>query len=68
MIICHCTVVTDQCISHAVQSGARTTAEVCRFTGAGQDCGACVFSVKREVQRIGTPRLDTFVGEPVAAG
>ena len=47
MIVCHCTVVTDRAISDAVTSGARTLGQVCQSTGAGKDCGACVFSVKR---------------------
>ena len=47
MIVCHCHVVSDRAVSAAVAAGARTLAGVCRSTGAGKDCGACVFSVKR---------------------
>ncbi len=50
MYICHCHVVTDTAIARAVGSGARTLAQVCRSTGAGQGCGACVFNVKRVVR------------------
>ncbi|WP_414654426.1 (2Fe-2S)-binding protein [Intrasporangium sp.] len=50
MVICHCKAVTDRCVDHALREGARTLAQVCRNTGAGQDCGVCVLSVKREMQ------------------
>ena len=46
MIICHCKVVNDAAIRAAVDSGAATLAQVCRDTGAGTDCGGCVFTVK----------------------
>lgn len=46
MIVCHCRVVSDRAIDTAVTDGARTTAAVCRATGAGQDCGSCIFTVK----------------------
>ena len=49
MIVCHCRVVTDRAVADAVRDGARSLAGVCRSTGAGQDCGACVFSLKRLV-------------------
>ena len=49
MIVCHCHVVNDAAIADAVGSGARSLSEVCRSTGAGRDCGACVFSVRRLV-------------------
>ena len=49
MIVCHCRVVTDRQVAVAVDGGARSLARVCRETGAGQDCGACVFSLKRLV-------------------
>ena len=49
MIVCHCRVVTDRAVAAAVRDGARSLAGVCRSTGAGQDCGACVFSLKRLV-------------------
>lgn len=50
MVICHCKAVTNRCVDHALMEGARTLAQVCRSTGAGQDCGVCVLSVKRELQ------------------
>lgn len=49
MIVCHCRVVTDRQVADAVDRGARSLAGLCRSTGAGQDCGACVFSLKRLV-------------------
>lgn len=49
MIVCHCRVVTDRAIGAAVRSGVRSVAGVCSSTGAAQDCGACVFAVKRLV-------------------
>ena len=47
MIVCHCEVVSDRAVAASVQSGARTLAKVCKETGAGRGCGACVFSLKR---------------------
>ena len=49
MIVCHCRVVTDRQVADAVGRGARSLNRLCRSTGAGQDCGACVFSLKRLV-------------------
>jgi bacterioferritin-associated ferredoxin len=49
VIVCQCHVVNDAAIAGAVRAGARTLSEVCRSTGAGRDCGACVFSVRRLV-------------------
>lgn len=46
MIVCHCRVVSDRAIDQAVADGARTLADVCRSTGAAQQCGTCVFTVK----------------------
>lgn len=47
MIVCHCAVVNCKSIAGAVQDGATTLASVCSRTGAGQDCGGCVFTVRR---------------------
>ncbi|HEU0042845.1 MAG TPA: (2Fe-2S)-binding protein [Jiangellaceae bacterium] len=47
MIVCHCKVVNDQAVTSAVENGARTVAKVCMATGAGRDCGSCVFALKR---------------------
>jgi bacterioferritin-associated ferredoxin len=47
MIVCHCQVVNDRAVADALESGARTLAGVCKSTGAGRNCGACVFSLKR---------------------
>ncbi len=47
MIVCHCAVVGDRQIAAAAAAGATTLSQVCASTGAGRDCGACVFSVRR---------------------
>jgi bacterioferritin-associated ferredoxin len=47
VIVCHCEVVNDRAVANAIESGARTLAGVCRSTGAGQNCGTCIFSIKR---------------------
>ena len=49
MIVCQCHVVTDAAVQAAVAGGARSLGAVCRETGAGRDCGVCVFSVRRLV-------------------
>jgi len=49
VIVCHCRVVTDRQVADVVRGGAVSLSSVCRTTGAGQDCGSCVFSVKRLV-------------------
>ena len=47
MIVCHCAVVTDRDVRDAWTAGARSLGQACRATGAGTDCGTCVFSLKR---------------------
>jgi bacterioferritin-associated ferredoxin len=47
VIVCHCGVVNDRAVTDAIRSGARTLSGVCKSTGAGQNCGTCVFSIKR---------------------
>jgi len=47
VIVCHCRVVNDDAVGRAIDQGARTVAQVCGATGAGRDCGACVFTLKR---------------------
>lgn len=47
MIFCHCAVVGERQVADAVRAGARTTSQVCKATGAGQECGSCVFAVRR---------------------
>lgn len=51
MIVCQCGVVSDRAIDAALAEGAQTVSAVCRATGAGQDCGSCIFSVKAVVCR-----------------
>lgn len=66
MIVCHCSVVSDRSVSAAVENGARTLGQVCQSTGAGKDCGACVFSVKRVMTETLTchhRRLDAGLAE-----
>jgi bacterioferritin-associated ferredoxin len=57
MIVCHCAVVRSGDITRALEDGARTVSEVCRRTGAAQNCGTCVFSVRQVVcQHVERPR------------
>ena len=49
MIVCQCKVVSCGDVRAAVDTGARTVAQVCGATGAGRDCGGCVFTLKRLV-------------------
>lgn len=46
MIVCHCKVVSDRDVHAALCDGARSVGAVCRSTGAAQDCGSCIFTVK----------------------
>ena len=63
MIFCHCAVVGDREVARAIEAGARTVAQVCKATGAGQQCGSCIFSVRRVVCQHGvsTPALEVDV-------
>lgn len=61
MIVCQCAVVSDRDLAAAVQGGARTLGQACRQTGAGQDCGSCVFSLKRVLCEHGDSVLTTEV-------
>jgi bacterioferritin-associated ferredoxin len=47
VIVCHCKVITDRDVVAAMETGVRTVRQLCGATGAGQDCGGCVFSLKR---------------------
>ena len=67
MIFCHCAVVSDREVAEAIEAGARTVAQVCRATGAGQQCGSCVFSVRRVVCQHGAPSAPAMEVD-VAAG
>ena len=62
MIVCHCRVVTDRAVADAVRAGAGSLSSVCRSTGAGQDCGSCVFSLKRLVCEHGKELVPTGTG------
>lgn len=46
MIVCQCKVVTDRDVHAALADGSRSVGSVCRSTGAAQDCGSCIFTVK----------------------
>ena len=63
MIVCHCRVVTDRQVVDAVRGGVASLAGVCRTTGAAQDCGACVFSVKRLVCEHGSEQSRSPLSE-----
>jgi bacterioferritin-associated ferredoxin len=47
VIVCHCRVVNDDAVGRAIGQGARTVSQICGATGAGRDCGSCVFTLKR---------------------
>ncbi|MDQ6523745.1 (2Fe-2S)-binding protein [Nocardioides sp. LHD-245] len=51
MIVCQCRVVTDRDVDAALAEGALSVGAVCRSTGAAQNCGSCIFSVKALVQQ-----------------
>lgn len=64
MIFCHCAVVGDRDVARAIEAGAKTVAQVCKATGAGQKCGNCIFSVRRVVcqhERVPTPAQEVDV-------
>jgi bacterioferritin-associated ferredoxin len=63
VIVCHCRVVTDRQVVEALRAGAGSVAGVCRSTGAAQDCGSCVFSVKRLVCEHGGERSRSHLSE-----
>ena len=46
MIVCQCKVVSDRDIQAALADCAGSVGAVCRATGAAQDCGSCIFTVK----------------------
>jgi len=46
VIVCQCRVVSDRAVDAALADGARSVGAVCRATGAAQDCGSCIFTVK----------------------
>jgi bacterioferritin-associated ferredoxin len=66
VIVCHCRVVSDREVATAVRAGARSVSAVCRTTGAGQECGSCVFSLKRLVcehdESLMAPEVDVAAG------
>lgn len=60
MIVCHCAVVSSGDVADALDAGARSVSEVCRRTGAAQNCGTCIFSVKQVVcQHVPTGQVVT---------
>ena len=67
MIVCHCLVVNDAAVVEAVEAGATTLAKVCQATGAGTDCGSCVFSVKALLCQHDVSRTPPGPQVPVAA-
>lgn len=60
MIVCHCRVVNDTTVRAAVEGGATTLAKVCQSTGAGQDCGCCVFAVKALLCEYDVTRVTSY--------
>ncbi|GIW41952.1 MAG: hypothetical protein KatS3mg076_2529 [Candidatus Binatia bacterium] len=51
MIFCLCAGVTDEAIEAAIESGARTVAQVSRMTGAARHCGPCREALAEVVRR-----------------
>ena len=47
MIVCHCEVVNCEQVTRAMDNGARTVSQLSGATGAGKNCGSCVFTLKR---------------------
>jgi bacterioferritin-associated ferredoxin len=47
VIVCQCRVVNDRDVAVAAAAGVSTVAQLCGATGAGRDCGSCVFALKR---------------------
>lgn len=61
MIVCQCRRVSDRRLHNAIDHGCTTLAQVCRASGAGNDCGSCVRSIKEMLERslgsVGSARL-----------
>lgn len=69
MIVCHCAVVNCRTIGDAVDDGATTLSRVCASTGAGQQCGTCVFAIKRVItERAGSRARALATHLPAASG
>jgi bacterioferritin-associated ferredoxin len=68
VIVCHCLVVNDAAVVDAVEAGATTLAKVCQTTGAGTDCGSCVFAVKALLCEHDVTRATLSPDLPLAAG
>ena len=66
MIVCHCGVVSSRDIVAAWDEGAQSVSQVCDRTGAAQNCGTCVFSV-RQVLCEHVQHLETADEETVRA-
>jgi bacterioferritin-associated ferredoxin len=66
MYICGCRAVTDREVHEAVQSGARSAAEVAARCGAGSRCGNCLDLVLAVVEA-STPLSERVVDLPVLA-
>lgn len=51
MIMCQCRRVSDRRLHKAIDHGCTTLAQVCRASGAGNDCGSCVRSIKEMLEQ-----------------
>lgn len=47
MIVCHCEVISEHAVVATIDNGARTLDQVCKMSGAGQNCGGCIFSLEQ---------------------
>ena len=63
MILCHCVVVTSTSVADVVRTGVRSLGEVCRTTGAGAGCGACVLGVKQVLGELLGPIDESSVSD-----
>jgi len=51
VIVCQCRRVNDRNLRNSIGKGCTTVAQVCRDSGAGNDCGSCVRSIKEMIEQ-----------------
>ncbi|MDP2289050.1 MAG: (2Fe-2S)-binding protein [Actinomycetota bacterium] len=49
--MCHCRGVSGRRLHKAIDHGCTTLAQVCRESGAGNDCGTCVPTIKEMLEK-----------------
>ena len=55
MIVCHCRVVSDRQIRHAIASGATGLCAIAEVSQAGTSCGGCLPEIRRLLDQHGLP-------------